>query len=105
MIYCPQIARHIPNKECFLQLPGQNLSRGTDVQLVSKNNSADDAGSVLYGGAIDNCKLTGLDSYSSGEVFDMIVHIEDGNDYNTTSKISSVTYSANFKSRAELLAG
>ena len=67
----------------------QNLSRGTDVRLVFKNNSADDAGSVLYGGAIDNCKLTGLDSYSSGEVFDMIVHIEDGNDYSTTSKISS----------------
>ena len=89
LIYCPRIARHIPNKECFLQLPGQNLSRGTDVQLVFKNNSADDAGSVLYGGAIDDCKLTDLDSYSSGEVFDMIVHIKDGNDYNTTSKISS----------------
>ena len=89
LIYCPRIARHIPNKECFLQLPGQNLSRGTDVRLVFKSNSADDAGSVLYGGAIDNCKLTGLDSYSSGEVFDMIVHIEDENDYNTTSKISS----------------
>ena len=89
LIYCPRIARHIPNKECFLKLPGQNLSRGTDVRLVFKNNSADDAGSVLYGGAIDNCKLTGLDSYSSGELFDMIVHIEDGNDYNTTSKISS----------------
>ena len=29
---------------------------------------------MLYAGAIDNCKLThGLDSYSSGEVFDTIV--------------------------------
>ena len=90
LIYCTRIATHIPNKECFFQLPGQNLSRGIDVKLVFTNNSADDAGSVLYGGAIDNCKLThGLDSYSSGEVFDMLVHIDDENDYNTTSKISS----------------
>ena len=89
LIYCPRIARNIPNKECFFQLPGQNLSRGIDVRLAFKNNYADDAGSVLYGGAIDNCKLTGLNSYSSGEVFNMIVHIEDGNYYNTTSKISS----------------
>ena len=44
---------------------------------------------MLYGGAIDNCKLThGLDSHSSGEVFDMIVHNKDS-DYNTTSNISS----------------
>ena len=28
---------------------------------------------MLYGGAVDNCILTGLDSYSSGEVFDAIV--------------------------------
>ena len=33
------------------------------------------AGDVLFGGAIDNCKLApGLDSYSSGEVFDKIVY-------------------------------
>ena len=60
-----------------------------DVQLVFKNNSGDDAGSVLYGGAIDNCKLThGLDANSSGKVFDMIVHNNDS-DYNTTPSISS----------------
>ena len=85
LIYCTQIARYIPTEECFFQLPGRNLS----VQLVFKNNTADDAGSVLYGGAIDNCKLIGLDSYSSGEVFNMLVHIEDDIDYSTTSKISS----------------
>ena len=63
------------------------MSNGIDVRLVFKNNSADVAGSVLYGGAIDNCKLThGLDSHSSGEVFDMLVHIEDDN---ANSKISS----------------
>ena len=44
---------------------------------------------MLYGGAIDNCKLThGLDSHNSGEVFDMMVHNDD-TDYNSTSNISS----------------
>ena len=76
--YCTRVSSHLPKEECFFQLPGQNLSNGVDVRLVFKNNSADDAGSVLYGGAIDNCKLThGLDSYNSGEVFDMIVHNND----------------------------
>ena len=87
--YCTRVSSHLPKEECFFQLPGQNLSTSADVRLVFKDNSADDAGSVLYGGAIDNCKLTyGLDSHSSGEVFDMIVHNND-TDYNTTSKISS----------------
>ena len=87
--YCRSVAKLVPKEECFFQLPGQNLSNGIDVQLVFKNNSADVAGSVLYGGAIDNCKLNhGLDSHHSGEVFDMIVHNND-TDYNTTSNISS----------------
>ena len=35
---------------------------------------------MMYGGAIDNCKLThGLDSYKSGEMFDMLAHIENEN--------------------------
>ena len=72
-IYCTEIVKYIPKEECFFQLPGQNLSNGIDVQLVFKNNSADDAGSVLYGGAVDNCRLTGLDSKKSGEVFDAMV--------------------------------
>ena len=78
------------------QLPGQNLSSSIDIKFIFKNNSADVAGSVLYGGAItwpgltqlceDNCKLTDLDSNSFGKVFDMLVHI----DYdNTNSEISS----------------
>ena len=87
--YCTQLTPYVPKEMCFFQLPGQNLSNGIDVQLVFKNNSADDAGSVLYGGVIDNCKLThGLDSHTSGEVFDMIVHNNDTY-YNTTSNISS----------------
>ena len=88
LIYCTSAAKYIPKEQCFFQLPGQNACNDVDVQLVFKDNSADVAGSVLYGGAIDNCKLTGLESYSSGEVFDMIVHI-DGTDYNKTSNISS----------------
>ena len=86
--YCTLIATYIPLEECFFQLPGQNLSNGIDVQLVFKNNFAGDAGSMLCGGAIDNCILTGLDSHSSGKVFDMIVHNNDSDD-NTTSNISS----------------
>ena len=81
----------VPKEECFFQLPGQNLSNGiVDVQLVFKNNYANAAGSVLYGGAIDHCKLThGLDSCSSGEVFEKIVQFEDDTKSNKTSNFSS----------------
>ena len=82
-IYCSNTHIQAKMDTCFFQLPGQNLSNGIDVQFVFKDNSAD-AGSVLYGGAIDNCTLTGLSS--SGEVFDMLVHIEDDS---MTSNISS----------------
>ena len=86
--YCTPLTPYIPQEECFFQLPGQNLS-SINVQLIFINNSADDAGSVLYGGAIDHCKLShGPDLYSSGKVFDMLVHNND-TDYNTTSNISS----------------
>ena len=87
--YCTSVATCIPKEECFFQLPGLNFSNDIDVQLVFKNNSAA-AGSVLFGGAIDNCKLThGLDSYHSGEVFDMLVHIDD---HNSNSRISSIPF-------------
>ena len=89
-IYCTQNDTYnIQKPKCFFQLPGQDLSNGADVRLVFKNNFADAAGSLLYGGAIDNCMLVGLDSNSSGEVFDMLVHNEDDTDYSTTSNISS----------------
>ena len=96
LIYCTPIAQYIaayvPTEECFFQFPGQSLFNGIYVNLLFKNNSADDAGSILYGGAIDNCKLhlTGLDPYfSSGDVFDMLFQYEDDTDYSTTSKIAS----------------
>ena len=86
--YCTSVAPFVPQEECFFQLSGHNLATGSDIQLVFKNNSADIAGSVIYGGAVDNCKLTGQNLYKSGAVFDMIVKSNDS-DYNTTSNISS----------------
>ena len=95
--YCPstRYSRRVtsesflPTEECFFQLPGQNLPNGIDVQLVFKNNSADVAGSVLYGGVIDNCNLIGMYPYSSSGVFNKLVHIEDDN---TNSNISSLPF-------------
>ena len=80
-IYCIQFTNYmhihtLTNKQCFLQLPG------IDAHLVFKNNSADDAGSVLYGGAIDECKHTGLSSLAFNNL------AQDQAD-NTTSSISS----------------
>ena len=81
LIYCTvtRIATFIPREDCFFKLSDQTV--GT--QLVFKNNSADDAGSVLYGGAKDNCNLTSL---ISTDVFDMSAQFESDN---TTSSISS----------------
>ena len=91
--YCNQlqylIDTNIPKEKCFFQLSGQNISKGIDAKLVFKNNSAAITGSVLFGGAIDNCKLIGLDSYNSGEVFDKIAHVEYDN---TNSSISSYPF-------------
>ena len=85
----PYIAAYLPREECFFQLPKQNLYSGHDVKLVFRNNSADDAGCVLYGGAIDSCKLNGLNSYTiSGKVFDRLFP-RNVRDYNTVSNISS----------------
>ena len=91
-IYCAPITQFIPREKCFFQLHNQNLSNGLDIHLIFKNNSADDAGRVLFGGAIDNCKLNhDMNSYSSGEVFDMLFQNND-TDYNTTSQVSSYPF-------------
>ena len=81
-IYCTDIEQFIPKEKCFFQIPrpDQIPSGG---QLVLKNNSADFAGSVLYGGAIDNCELDGV-NHSSGEIFNMLIDP----DNNTSSNIS-----------------
>ena len=90
-IYCTKT--YVPMEKCFFQLPAQNLAHGIDsVRLIFKNNSADVAGSVLYGGAIDRCDLYSynsgpvFDQYYSGPVFDKVVHYEADN---TASSISS----------------
>ena len=88
LVYCTPIARFISKEECFFQVPSQKYANSINVQLVFINNSADDAGSVLYGGTIDNCKLSGLESNKSGKVFDILFHNKD-TDYKTTSSISS----------------
>ena len=71
-------------KKRFVQLsrPGQNRSGS---QLVLKNNYADFGENVLYGG---DCELNVVSTYSSGEVFDMLIINNDPYN-NTTSKISS----------------
>ena len=89
-IYCRKINTCEAKEDCFFQLPGQNLSNGIQAKFIFRNNSVDSAGSVLYGGAVDYCKLTGQGSHTSGEVFDMLVHIEDEN--TTTSIISSAPF-------------
>ena len=81
-VYCTQIAKFIPREKCFFQLPSQELSNGSYIKLIFINNSADAAGSVLYGGAIDNCTLTGNSRY----MFNMLAHYSTDN---TTSSISS----------------
>ena len=87
-IYCTvtRVSISIPREKCFFQVTDQTPSNGLNAQLIFKNNSAGDAGSMLYGGAVDNCELTGLNLHNSGRVFDMLVHNEDDD---TTSSISS----------------
>ena len=79
---------YIPKEDCFFQLSDQDLLNA-NIQLVFVNNSADIAGSVLYGGAVDNYTLTGMDSHSSGKVFNTIVHIDNDSYHCAFSQISS----------------
>ena len=84
--YCTQIDSYLQKEDCFFQFP---LGIG-GAKVVFKNNSAITAGSALYGGAIDNCKLNGkLESRISGSVFDMLVQYEAES---TTSNISSAPF-------------
>ena len=82
LIYCTQIAMilFIPQHKCFFQ-----ISSLSGIQFIFKNNSADIAGSVLYGGAIDKCTLD-LKYYKSGKVFDMLFQYQADN---ISSSISS----------------
>ena len=65
----------MPPKMLFLTSQSQNLSNASDPNFVF-NNSADAAGTVLFGGAIDNCTVSGLDSHNSGELLDKLFQYE-----------------------------
>ena len=58
-------------EDCFFQINGDNASLDHDL-MVFEGNVAEQAGSVLYGGSIDRCKLKGYPEANSGQVFDMI---------------------------------
>ena len=75
-----------PSKKFFFQLQGQNLSNTSDPNFVLNNNSADAAGTILFGGTIDNCTVNSLDSHNSSEVFNKLFQYEADN---TTSSVSS----------------
>ena len=77
-IYSTRIANFIPPPppKCFFQLQGQNLSNASNPNFIFNNNSADAAGNVLFGGAVDNCTVSGLDSHNSGEVFDKLSNMK-----------------------------
>jgi len=81
----------VPKEKCFFQLPDMTFWGGSgNIQLVFKNNSANTAGNMLYGGTIDNCKLITRDNWprwQSNYVFDFgLVHHQADN---TNSSISS----------------
>ena len=91
LTYCTftRISYFLPREKCFFQFYDQNddVSININAQLIFKNNSADAAGSVLYGGAIDDCELFGsMYPYSSSRVFNMLIQYEDDK---MTSSISS----------------
>ena len=86
LIYCTRISKFIPLQKCFFQLYSQNLSNASGPNFFFNNNIADAAGTVLYGGTIDNCTISGLDSHNSSEVFDKLFQYEADK---TTSSVSS----------------
>ena len=68
--------------QCFFQL---NLTDYTDIQVVLKDNHADEAGDTLYGGWVDNCYIQHSNNTVTS-VFDTVFKIVG----NSTSEISSL---------------
>ena len=63
------------------------LSSETNIHLNFHNNTAGDAGTVLYGGALDSCKL-----YTGGGVRDSCGNIVNGSySYDPISTIRSIS--------------
>ena len=84
-----------PSPNCFFQFGGSNGSE-IDAHMYFEGNYAAEAGSVLYGGNIDNCVLDcshmpsqyyNTCTHSSGEMFNISTVI--GSHDNSTSLISS----------------
>ena len=84
-----------PSPNCFFQFGG-NVSSEIDAHMYFEGNYAAEAGSVLYGGNIDNCVLDcshmpsqyyNICTHSSGKMFNISTVI--GSHDNSTSLISS----------------
>ena len=56
-IYCTQVFQILPKEECFFKLTCQSPFNGIVIKLIFKINTADSAGSMLFGGVIDRCTL------------------------------------------------
>ena len=77
-------------EDCFFQISGENASLDRGL-MVFEGNVAEKAGSVLYGGSIDRCRLEGYPEANSGQVFDMIA------DYSKQPETLSVITSDPFR--------
>ena len=88
-LYCtrdqPIGALYLSREHCFFQPLDLPISTAL---LILKNNTAEKAGSTLYGGMVDSCNLN-LVGYIPGEVFDTLVNITRNNNTSEELIISS----------------
>ncbi len=82
LIYCfTGVILTYANQNCFIQLMELEtfFVEDTGSHLYFEDNSAEEAGSVLFGGAIDSCTvISGGQSFPDPEFFDTLVVISDG---------------------------
>ena len=97
--HCLELATRTDVQECFIELRSTNH----DPQLIFVNNTADTAGSVVYGGELDSCRLYvgggvvddcgvrtgGNFERNAIQIFERISDISTTVDENITSDISS----------------
>jgi len=59
--------------DCFFHTPGTKVSQNTtEKKLTFKHNSAGKAGTALFGGTVEKCRLSGFDS---GEAFEELASL------------------------------
>ena len=81
---CSESQFYIPSPDCFIQLSDYYSS---DIHFTFTNNTADKTGRILYGGALDKCKL-----YEGGGEIDNCGHRTGGNyDYRPIEKLLSIS--------------